>query len=118
MTRSQLDVLIVDLEPVILLQPRAYAADQGQTVLLPISTTPPKVALTASGVTVTLSLPASAETKVWIQVDGGNLTSPRVADGVIQIGMDVVTLPIEAVDPGTYYVLVLVDGHRPFTAPI
>jgi hypothetical protein len=112
---EQLDVLTVDLEPVLLLQPRAYTVDQGQAVPLP-NITAPTVALTATDVTVTLSGPVPADTKVWSQVDGGNLTSPRVADGVIpaSVGASAVTLRIEAVDPGTYNVLVLVGGRLPF----
>jgi hypothetical protein len=110
---EQLDDLTVDLEPVVLLQPRAYTADQGQAVPLP-STTAPAVTLTATDVKVTLSAQATAETKVWLQVDGGNLTSPRVADGVIPTGMPAVTLPIEALDPGNYDVFALVSGYLPF----
>jgi hypothetical protein len=109
----QLAVLTLDLDPVVLLQPRAYAIVQEQAVPLP-STPAPTVTLTAINVEVKLNDDAPAETKVWLQIEGGNLTAPVVTQGLISTGEKSVILPIEPLGLGTYDVLVLVVDYLPF----
>jgi hypothetical protein len=112
---EQLAVLTVDLDPVVLLQPRTYRVEQAQAVPLPSTlVTDLTVKLTATNVEVSLTGSAPEETRVWFQIEGGHLTSPLVAYGVIPTGMQKVTLPIEALGPGTYNVLVLVVDYPPF----
>lgn len=107
---DQLDVLIVDLDPALLLQPSEFIVDQGRPVPVPGSTVS-TVTLTTTDVAVTLNAQVQGETKVWIQVEGETLTKPRVATGSIPSNTLSATFPIELIGSGGYRVLALVAGR-------
>jgi hypothetical protein len=113
---EELDVLTTDFDSALLLQPRAFIIEDGQPVQTPNGTNPAAisgVSLTSANVTVTLNSPVDEETKVWVQVDGGNLVEPRTADGKILIHTQSTVLQIQTLDPGTYYLLTLVVDCLP-----
>jgi len=109
---EELDVMTVDLDSALLLQPRAFIIDDGQPVQTP-NVTVPNVSLSLTNVTVTLGAAVTEETKVWVQVDGGNLAEPRIAEGKIPNGATSTVLQIQTLDPGIYYVLTLVVDRLP-----
>jgi hypothetical protein len=116
---EQLDVLTVDLQEVALLNPRGFIVneeDQTAEELQPGGSS----ALNASTVTatrVTVNLAASpattTEVKVWVQIQGGNLTQPQIVSGKIAAGAVTVDLQIETLSPGQYVLLTVATGRMP-----
>jgi len=109
---AELAVVNADLDTALLLQPRAFSIDDGQPVQTPTAVVS-NVTLTATNVTVALAAAVTEETKVWVQVDGGNLAEPRVAKGSIAAGASSTVLQIVTLDPGTYFILTLVADRTP-----
>jgi hypothetical protein len=109
---EELELITVDLDPALLRQPRAFIIDNGQPLQTPVATVA-NVSLTSANITVALGAPVTEETKVWVQVDGGNLAEPRTAEGKILINTDNAVLQIQTLDPGTYYLLTLVVDRLP-----
>jgi hypothetical protein len=110
---GELDVMSVDLDPALLLKPRNFIIDDGQLVQIPIATVNNVALTTPTKVTVTLAAAVTEETKVWVQVDGGNLAEPRTAEGKIPNTGTSTELQIQTLDPGTYFVLTLVVDRLP-----
>jgi hypothetical protein len=118
----ELDVLTVDLEPALLLDPRAFFVDENKKVPMPVaggSVPLPGVQLTATQVTVTpISTPpgstVSDDTKVWVQIIGGDLTQPLIATGTVPRGQSNVAIPLVPLRTGDYDVLTFVATLPPF----
>jgi hypothetical protein len=110
---KELEVVTVDLNTALLFQPRAFIIDGGQPVQTPNATVF-SVELTSAEVKVQVGLPVVEETKIWVQVGGGNLTEPRVAKGSIVAPARSAVLQIGPLAPGDYYVLALVSKTQPF----
>jgi hypothetical protein len=109
----ELDVLTVDLEPALLLQPRAFFVDENKKVLMPvpggIENKVSEVKLSATDVTVTpLHGSVPEDTKVWVQITGGDLTQPLIATGTVPTGGTAVALPLIPLHAGLYDVLTFV----------
>src|SRR3982751_5650579 len=77
---ESLNVLNVDLNEAVFLNPRAFYADENQKMASPLpSNTVTSVVLASTKITVQLTtLPAvvPADTNVWVQIAGGSLTEP------------------------------------------
>ena len=78
----ELDVLTVDLDSALLLQPRAFFVDENQKVPVPVSSgTVNAVSFVGDSCDCYTSRPPVPEdTKVWVQITGGDLTQPLIAD--------------------------------------
>src|SRR5262245_43451082 len=111
---EELAVVTVDRDTGLLLRPRDFSIDNGQPVQTPTATVS-TVTLTATNVTVTLAAAVTEETKVWVQVDGGNLAEPRVVKGSIAVNATSTALNIVTLDPGAYFILTLVTDRKPHT---
>jgi hypothetical protein len=115
----ELDVLTVDLEPALLLQPRAFVVDENQKVPVPVSGgTVNAVDLSVTQVTVTPSEGQVPEdTKVWVQITGGDLTQPLIATGTVPTDGTAVALPLIPLNAGHYKVLTFVATLPPHVLP-
>lgn len=112
----ELDVLTVDLDSALLLQPRAFFVDENQKVPVPVSSgTVNSVLLSATQVTVQplASSPVPEDTKVWVQITGGDLTQPLIAAGTVPTGGTSVALPLVPLHAGHYDVLTFVATLPP-----
>jgi hypothetical protein len=110
----ELDVLTVDLEPALLLKPSEFVVDENQKVPVPASDgTMITVGLSATHVTVTpAGPPVPEDTKVWVQIIGGDLTQPLIAAGTVPTGGTSVALPLVPLHAGQYDVLTFVASRQ------
>jgi hypothetical protein len=106
----ELDVLTVDLEHPLILQPRAFFVDATQKVPMPVAGGPVHaVLLSATQVTVTpIGTPVPEDMKVWVQITGGDLTQPLIATGTVPTGGTNVALPLVPLNAGHYDVLTFI----------
>jgi hypothetical protein len=109
---EQLNVLTVDLQEVVLLDPRGYVVDEEEQSVgnLP-GLTAPTVTLTPKDVTVALA--TASDVKVWVQIAGASLTQPQVVTGTIPAGGLSVVMQIETLGPGQYQTLTLATDREP-----
>jgi hypothetical protein len=113
---GELDIATVDLEPTLLLQPRAFFIDEDQEPPLPIisGATVNTVTLTATTVTVKPdNTPVLNDTNVWVLITGGNLTQPQIAKGLVQSGQPSTAFPLVPLEAGNYDVLTFVATRQP-----
>jgi hypothetical protein len=108
---DELDLEVVDLEATVLLQPSAFYLDD-TTAVVPTPATSFSATLTATQATVSGFPAGGPETKVWVEISGGNLTEPLIAKGVLPANAVSVALPIEALSPAAYQVLALAKGFQ------
>jgi hypothetical protein len=110
---AELDVKSVAITDDLVLQPQhCIVDDQGQVQVE--TATLSSVALTATGVTVTLAANVTKETPVWVQADTGTGSSRdhKVLDGKLALTTNSVTIA-NTFGPGTYDLLTLVPGFKP-----
>lgn len=112
---TEMSTLNGDPDLPLLLAPRSFhvSAQDSRTKPLPNAAVA-SITLTPVLVTVGVSLAVSADAEVWVLIAGGSLLRPLVATGTLPNGQNSVDLTLEQLAPGTYHVLALARGHRPF----
>src|SRR5262249_1950399 len=110
---DDLDVLITDHTPDLLLQPRSFVIDQTQNAPVIISASIQSIVVTATKATISLSAPAQGNKGVWVQIAGGSLVRPQSKKGLIPSGTATLDIPLETLAPGNYFALALVSLHSP-----
>ena len=111
---DQLEIFVTDFDQVVSFAPRSYFIEEinGKKEVKKVSGNSPTITLTDSQATVRAPAVVTKDTDVWIQIEGGPLTSPRVyRDQIKKDAQNVVIVLDKILDPGRYVAIASIPGN-------
>jgi hypothetical protein len=113
---EELEIVNIKLDQLVLLRPRDYFVEEvdGVKEVNRTNGNPPDVDLSRGEVTIGAGSAVAKDTEVWVQIEGGTLTAPRIYGDRIKKTETDVTIRLDMMlDPGTYVVVGSLPGRPP-----
>ena len=111
---DELEIFVTDFDQLIGFAPRSYFVEEinGKKEVKKVSGNSPTITLTDSQVTIAATPLVTQDTDVWIQIEGGPLTSPRVyRDQIKKDNQNVAVVLDRILDPGRYVAIASIPGR-------